>query len=91
MSAKKARSQGDVLWCLPGKKRPFAYSTVATSDLIVLLAEEDLTVSDTQKLINYDQDAVNILQVFIDNDLGEAKLNTLVPYLGFYGFMLDNR
>lgn len=78
MSVRKTKPVGDVSWVLPGRKRPFAYSTVATSDFIVLLSEDGLTVSETQKLINYDQDAVNILQVFIDNDLGEAKLSDLV-------------
>lgn len=59
--------KGDVEWFLPNTKRRFAYSTVATSDLIELLSEEFLTVNDVYQNINYDEEAKNILMHFIEN------------------------
>lgn len=64
------RGKGDVSWCLPDKKRPFAYSTKATSDLIVVLAESNQTTKDVYNAINYDEDAKKILKEFIDSGYG---------------------
>lgn len=73
-----AKSKGDVIWTLPGKKRPFAYSTKATSDLIVLLAQEHDTVQQVHDAINFDFDAKAILQKFIDAGYGASILRTMV-------------
>ena len=49
----KNRNKYDVSWTLPGQKRPFGGSTVATSDLIVMLSDDKKTVktvkADTTK------------------------------------------
>ena len=34
------KNKGDVLWYFPGKKKPFAYSTVSTSLTIEVLYDE---------------------------------------------------
>lgn len=65
-----AKSKGDIHWMVPGKKKPIAYSTKATSDLIVILAETNETIVDVYNAINYDQDAKNILQKYIDLGYG---------------------
>lgn len=36
---KKRKSKGDVEWVAPGKRRPFAYSTMAESHFLGLMAE----------------------------------------------------
>ncbi len=65
-----AKSKGDIHWMVSGKKKPIAYSTKATSDLIVILAETNETIVDVYNAINYDQDAKDILQKYIDLGYG---------------------
>lgn len=55
-----------VKWYIPMTKKAFAESTVATSDLIELLAEEYLTVEDVYNAINYDEEAKKIVKHFIN-------------------------
>lgn len=55
-----------VKWYIPMTKKAFAESTVATSDLIEMLAEEYLTIEDVYNAINYDSDAKEIVKYFID-------------------------
>ena len=62
----KAKIKGDVHWYIPNKKKPIAYSTVATSDLIGLLAEDFGTIQDVYDAVTYDVEAKEILQKYID-------------------------
>ena len=66
----KAKIKGDVQWLVPGKKKPIAYSTKATSDLIGLLAEDFETIQDVYDAINYDPEAKAIMQIYIDLGYG---------------------
>ena len=66
------KAKGDVAYRLPKKKKPIAYSTKATSDLIVVLAQEYSTITDIYNAINYDQDAKDILQKYIEAGYGNA-------------------
>ena len=66
----KAKIKGDVHWHIPGKKKPIAYSTRATSDLIGLLAEDFETIQDVYDAIMYDQEAKSVLQKYIDLGYG---------------------
>lgn len=61
----KTKRKGDVQWYIPNKKKPIAYSTVATSDLIGLLSQDFETIQDVYNAINYDQEAREILQIYI--------------------------
>ncbi len=74
----RGNPKGDVQWTLPGRKRPFAHSTTATSDLIVALSQDGLTVSEARDAINYDPEAVAILSTFVDAGHGDARLDSLV-------------
>lgn len=76
--------KGSVAWHLPTKKdptamqkKPFAYSTTATSQGIALLAEqtECKTPNEILPLIAYDQDAIAIMQAYIDRGFGDTTLN----------------
>lgn len=58
--------KNDVQWIFPTNKNPFAYSTKATSDLIVSLSEKYLTVKDVFNNINYDDEAKEIVKQFIN-------------------------
>ena len=62
----KYKNINDVEWIFPTKKKPFAYSTKATSDLIEILSEQYLTIKDVFNNINYDEDAKQITKQFID-------------------------
>ena len=55
-----------------GIPRSFATSTTATSDLIVLLAEDGCTIEELKDKIIYDIEAKEIIQKYID--LGYGKL-----------------
>jgi hypothetical protein len=70
---KKISSLG-VDWFLPGKKRRFATSTKATSDLIELIADDGYTVSNGILAINYDEEARDILRAFETAGYGGHKL-----------------
>lgn len=57
--------KGNVEWRIPKRKTPIAYSTKATNDLIVTLAQDYETITDVYNAVNYDQDAKDILQKYI--------------------------
>lgn len=80
----KAKQKLPVQWFLPDKKdhtklqkKPFEYSTVATSNTIALFAEdtEHKTPNEILQLIPYDADAIRILQGYIDKGFGDVSLN----------------
>ena len=70
--------KGDVSWYLPNERKAFAYSTIATSDLITTLSEEYSTVQDVYNAINYDYEAKEILNYFIQNGYGNYLLRDFV-------------
>lgn len=70
---KKNRNLG-VEWYLPHRKRPFAYSTKATSDLIKVLYEDVGSVEGVLKLINYDEDAKAILREYLKHGIHKLDL-----------------
>ena len=72
--------KGDVAWTVPGRKRPIAYSTRATSDLIAVLAEAGGTIREVQAQINYDQDAKAVLQAYIDLGYGDVEARQWFKY-----------
>lgn len=71
------RNKLDVEWYLPSHKRPFAYSTAATSDLIALLCEKTAshTPSEIIPLIHYDAYAKRIINEYIKRGFGSYPLN----------------
>lgn len=68
----------DVEWLLPGRKRPFARTPLATSQLIVLIAEEGYTVASARDAIYYDSEAQEILGFYVLHGYGDIPLSTLV-------------
>lgn len=73
MARPKADPKGDVQWLIPGRKKPIAYSTKATSDLIAVLAEEGGTIAEVHRKINFDEDAKAVLQAYIDCGYGDVE------------------
>lgn len=62
----------DVEWTIPKKKKPIAYSSEATNNLIVLLAKETSgTIKEVYEQINYDQEAKKVLKAYIDKGFGD--------------------
>lgn len=82
-----------VEWYFPNKKRKFAESTVATSDLIELLSEQHLTVRDVYNAINYDTDAKEIVNKFIENGYGDFIMYDFIHnnYKHEYRKLTDNQ
>ena len=72
MMAKRRNTKGDVAWYEPKCKRPIAYSTKATSNYIVLLAESGKTINEVYNSVNYNQEAKNILQKYIELGYGNV-------------------
>ena len=66
----KGWNSSDVRWFVPKKKKPIAYSTTATSDLIALLSQEHKTIQEVHDAINFDQEAKKVLQSYIDAGYG---------------------
>lgn len=69
-----SKPKGDVLWRKPKSKissKPIAYSPTATSDLIVLLVQDGCTIRELKSKINYDSDAKDIIQKYIDLGYGD--------------------
>lgn len=67
------KPKGDVSWYKPKSKansKPIAYSTVATNDLIVILSQIYDTIEDVYKAINYDQEAKEIMEKYINLGYG---------------------
>ena len=68
--ARSRKRRGDVEWDIPGRKRPIAYSTLAASHLIALLAEQGGTITEVRDRIIYDREAKAVLQAYIDKGYG---------------------
>ena len=68
------KPKGDVSWVSPKSKinsKPIAHSTKAVSDLIVLLSADGCTINELKDKINYDNEAKDIIQKYIDLGYGE--------------------
>ena len=76
----KSKNKGDVHWFIPNRKKPIAYSTVATSNLIGLLAEDHETIQDVYNAVTYDQEAKDILQKYIDFGYGNETASKWFRY-----------
>lgn len=75
-----AKLGGDVHWHIPGRKKPIAYSTKATSDLIAVLAGDGGTIAEVQRRINYDMEAKAVLQAYIDRGYGDVEARKWFKY-----------
>lgn len=65
-----SKPKGDVSYYLPNRKRPIAYSTIASSDIIALLAKDYETIQDVYDHINYDEEAKQVLGIYISKGHG---------------------
>jgi len=68
----KRQSRGDVAWYLPDAKKgskPITYSTVATSDLIVLLYQTYGDLRRVYEEINYDVDAKRVINEYLKSGI----------------------
>jgi hypothetical protein len=76
------RSKGDVEWYSIDnkKKRPIAYSTVGAKHIIGLLAEEYETITDVFNAIYYDEEAKNIMQLYINLGYGNEIARKYFKY-----------
>ena len=64
----------DVDWRIPGKKKPIAYSTIATRDWINEIMEDGMTILELRRrLDNFirDEDAEKVLDEYIKRGFGD--------------------
>lgn len=72
MSARKADwPSDDVAWHVPGRKRPIAYSTVATKDWIDMLTDCGLTVEQMHRASVMDTEAQRVLEAYMERGYGD--------------------
>lgn len=62
-------SKGSVAWHYPNSKKPFEYSTVATSEFIKVLYDTYKDLRFVYQNINYDVDAKRIVGKFIEKEI----------------------
>lgn len=74
--SRKEPKHHSVYWYLPNRKKPFAYSTVATRDLIEAILEETHDLEEARRRINYDEDAKRILTAYIIFEKGRENGKT---------------
>lgn len=60
-----------VSWYVPNRKRPIAFSTVGSNNLIVALSKQYNTIQDVHDAINYDMDAKAVLLEYINRGFGD--------------------
>ena len=61
----------DVYWYCPNRKRPIAYSTMATSGMISELAKDGCTVKELRGKILFDKEAQMVLDEYIKRGFGD--------------------
>ena len=67
--------RGDVQWHVDGRKTPIAHSTLATSQLIGLLAEDGHTFASARSAVNFDHEAQEVLDAYIGRGLGDRVMS----------------
>lgn len=75
--SRATRSLG-IDWFLPGARKRFATTTKASSDLIVLVSEQGLTVAESVDLILYDPEAKAVLEFLAEHGQSGTRLADLV-------------
>lgn len=73
----KGEAKGSVAWYLPDAKknsRPIAYSTVATSDLIVALYNQYGDLRKVYENIHYDEDAKKVVSEYLKRGIYEINI-----------------
>lgn len=82
MSAPSSRRRPDLgsHWFVPWRKRAVASCTVASSDLVKVLAEDQpaLTVRAAVDAILFDREAQAVLRAYVDLGLGDVALPDLL-------------
>lgn len=66
----KGWRSGAVHWHIQKRKRPIAYSSQATSDIITTLMG-DLTIKELRERITYDEEAKAVLDEYIKHGFGD--------------------
>ena len=66
-----------VAWYTPGRKRPIAYSTQATSNLIGYLADDGFTFNRAREEILYDTEAHAVLDAYIERGYGDTHMKEI--------------
>jgi len=64
----------DVAWHIPNRKKPIAYSTIATRDAIYCVAENGDTLAEVRRKFDfliYDKEAIEVLDAHIKHGYGE--------------------
>lgn len=70
----RRQSKGDVAWYGSNRKKPIAYSTTATRDLVEALFEQYKDLEVVYQNINYDEEAKRIVKLLlIDSSRARAK------------------
>ena len=82
----KGQPLHDVVWRIPKRKKPIAYSPKSISDFVVDLAEGGGTIKEIyqQSLNSYCYDAQDILKQYIDLGYGDIRASSFFRRNQFY-------
>ena len=69
----RIKSKGDVMCFVRGRKRPIAYCTLGANQTIAVVSEDGCTIQEAYNRINYDHEAKDVLQKYIDLGHGGDK------------------
>lgn len=87
-ASKKDWNAHDVQWTVPGHKQPIAYSTVATSNTIGVIADDHPTetIEGLKKYLPYGYDEKKVLDAYIQNGYGDQIANEWFSYNRKHGY-----
>lgn len=82
----RKRGKDEVTCFVRGRKRPIAYCTLSANETIAVVSEDGCTIQEAYNRINYDREAKDVLQRYIDLGHGGDKASdyfTFAPPPGY--------
>lgn len=74
------KSKVDIVYYLPNRKSPIAYSTIYTAKLLIILAEIFSSIQSVFYSVYRNQDAKNVLEKFIKNGYANEQAINFFNY-----------
>lgn len=84
----RKKSKGDVYCFVSGRKRPIAYCTLAANQTIAVVSEDGCTIREAYNRINYDHEAKEVLQKYIDLGHGGDKVSDYFTFDPIPGYIV---
>lgn len=83
-----ARTKGDVVCVVRGRKRPITHCTFGANQTIAAVSEDGCTIQEAYNRINYDHEAKAVLQKYIDLGHGGDKASDYFVFDPLPGYIV---